>query len=107
MAVTQSSISILLFPTHHKEFFKDWIKIWERLRKICRQIQTKISKKEEEPYYQTPSSLLAKCNSEILEIDPTAEPDIPVQEKPWHREGPSFAAEDSTGNLEMFNGVFL
>lgn len=43
-------------------------------------------KKEEEPYYQTPSSLLAKCNSEILEIDPTAEPDIPVQEKPWQRQ---------------------
>ncbi|XP_065602266.1 pleckstrin homology domain-containing family S member 1 isoform X2 [Cyrtonyx montezumae] len=42
-------------------------------------------KMEEEPYYQTPSSLLAKSNSEISEIDPTAEPDTPVQEKPWQR----------------------
>ncbi|XP_021255754.1 pleckstrin homology domain-containing family S member 1 isoform X3 [Numida meleagris] len=42
-------------------------------------------KKEEEPYYQTPSSLLAKCNSEISKIDTTDEPDIPVQEKPWQR----------------------
>ncbi|XP_042674702.1 pleckstrin homology domain-containing family S member 1 isoform X3 [Centrocercus urophasianus] len=55
--------------------------------------------KEEEPYYQTPSSLLAKCNSEISEIDPTAEPDIPVQEKPCQRQPEKENAYESMESL--------
>ncbi|XP_071302335.1 pleckstrin homology domain-containing family S member 1 [Agelaius tricolor] len=40
------------------------------------------TKKDEEDYYQTPSSVLAKCTTEISKPDPTAESDVPVQEKP-------------------------
>nr|XP_031361003.1 pleckstrin homology domain-containing family S member 1 [Lonchura striata domestica] len=39
-------------------------------------------KKDEEDYYQTPSSVLAKCTTEVLKPDPTAESDVPEQEKP-------------------------
>ncbi|XP_017590693.1 PREDICTED: pleckstrin homology domain-containing family S member 1 isoform X2 [Corvus brachyrhynchos] len=39
-------------------------------------------KKDEEDYYQTPSSVLAKCTTEVSKPDPTAESDVPVQEKP-------------------------
>ncbi|XP_014165849.1 pleckstrin homology domain-containing family S member 1 [Geospiza fortis] len=39
-------------------------------------------KKDEEDYYQTPSSVLAKCTTEGSKPDPTAESDVPVQEKP-------------------------
>nr|XP_021151150.1 pleckstrin homology domain-containing family S member 1 [Columba livia] len=39
-------------------------------------------KKDEEDYYQTPSSILAKCTTELSQPDPTAEDDVPVQEKP-------------------------
>ncbi|XP_059333148.1 pleckstrin homology domain-containing family S member 1 isoform X1 [Ammospiza nelsoni] len=38
--------------------------------------------KDEEDYYQTPSSVLAKCTTEVSRPDPTAEPDVPEQEKP-------------------------
>ncbi|XP_054238641.1 pleckstrin homology domain-containing family S member 1 [Indicator indicator] len=37
-------------------------------------------KKDEEDYYQTPSSILAKCTSEASRPDPTAGPDVLVQE---------------------------
>ncbi|XP_036242132.2 pleckstrin homology domain-containing family S member 1 [Molothrus ater] len=40
------------------------------------------TKKDEEDYYQTPSSVLAKCTTEVSKPDPTAESDVPVQEKP-------------------------
>ncbi|XP_025973225.1 pleckstrin homology domain-containing family S member 1 isoform X2 [Dromaius novaehollandiae] len=39
-------------------------------------------KEEEDDYYKTPSSLLTKCNTEISKPDPTAESNVPVQEKP-------------------------
>ncbi|XP_064320266.1 pleckstrin homology domain-containing family S member 1 isoform X3 [Phalacrocorax carbo] len=39
-------------------------------------------KKDEEEYYQTPSSILAKCTTEVSKPDHTAESDVPVQEKP-------------------------
>ncbi|XP_009984181.1 PREDICTED: pleckstrin homology domain-containing family S member 1 [Tauraco erythrolophus] len=39
-------------------------------------------KNDEEDYYQTPSSILAKCTTEVSMPDPTAESDVPVQEKP-------------------------
>ncbi|XP_064000145.1 pleckstrin homology domain-containing family S member 1 [Pogoniulus pusillus] len=39
-------------------------------------------KKDEEDYYQTPSSILAKCTSEVSKPDPTPGPDLPVQENP-------------------------
>ncbi|XP_053839960.1 pleckstrin homology domain-containing family S member 1 isoform X2 [Vidua macroura] len=39
-------------------------------------------KKDEEDYYQTPSNVLAKCTTEVSKPDPTAESDVPVQEKP-------------------------
>ncbi|KAM6346799.1 pleckstrin homology domain-containing family S member 1 isoform 1-T5 [Alca torda] len=39
-------------------------------------------KKDEEDYYQTPSSVLAKCTTEVSKPDHTAEPDVSVQEKP-------------------------
>ncbi|XP_069653123.1 pleckstrin homology domain-containing family S member 1 isoform X2 [Haliaeetus albicilla] len=43
-------------------------------------------KKDEEDYYQTPSNILAKCfqqcTTEVSKPDPTAESDVPVQEKP-------------------------
>ncbi|XP_041271475.1 pleckstrin homology domain-containing family S member 1 [Onychostruthus taczanowskii] len=39
-------------------------------------------KKDEEDYYQTPSNILAKCTTEVPKPDPTAESDVPVQEKP-------------------------
>ncbi|KAM4775480.1 pleckstrin homology domain-containing family S member 1 isoform 3-T4 [Cyanocitta cristata] len=39
-------------------------------------------KEDEEDYYQTPSSVLAKCTTEVSKPDPTAESDVPVQEKP-------------------------
>ncbi|XP_054019554.1 pleckstrin homology domain-containing family S member 1 [Dryobates pubescens] len=39
-------------------------------------------KKDEEDYYQTPSSILAKCTSELSRPDPTAGPDVLVQEAP-------------------------
>ncbi|XP_075574075.1 pleckstrin homology domain-containing family S member 1 [Pelecanus crispus] len=39
-------------------------------------------KEEEDDYYQTPSDILAKCTTEVSKPDPTAESDIPVQEKP-------------------------
>ncbi|XP_075011205.1 pleckstrin homology domain-containing family S member 1 [Calonectris borealis] len=39
-------------------------------------------KKDEEDYYQTPSDILAKCTTEVSKPDPTAESDVPVQEKP-------------------------
>ncbi|XP_010222663.1 PREDICTED: pleckstrin homology domain-containing family S member 1, partial [Tinamus guttatus] len=42
-------------------------------------------KEEDDDYYKTPSSLLAKCNTEISKPDPTAESNIPVQEKPVHK----------------------
>ncbi|XP_009666982.2 pleckstrin homology domain-containing family S member 1 isoform X1 [Struthio camelus] len=43
-------------------------------------------KEEEEEYYKTPSNLLAKCNTEISQPDPTAEPNVPVQEKPVQKD---------------------
>nr|XP_010295947.1 PREDICTED: pleckstrin homology domain-containing family S member 1 [Balearica regulorum gibbericeps] len=39
-------------------------------------------KKDEDDYYQTPSSILAKCTTEVAKPDPTAESDVAVQEKP-------------------------
>ncbi|XP_049666447.1 pleckstrin homology domain-containing family S member 1 isoform X3 [Accipiter gentilis] len=43
-------------------------------------------KKDEEDYYQTPSNILAKrfqqCTTEVSKPDPTAESDVPVEEKP-------------------------
>ncbi|XP_010085269.1 PREDICTED: pleckstrin homology domain-containing family S member 1 [Pterocles gutturalis] len=39
-------------------------------------------KKDEEDYYQTPSSILAKCTAEVSAPNLTAESDVPVQEKP-------------------------
>ncbi|KAK4821017.1 hypothetical protein QYF61_012046, partial [Mycteria americana] len=39
-------------------------------------------KKDEDDYYQTPSNILAKCTTEVPKPDPTAESDVPVQEKP-------------------------
>ncbi|XP_074015209.1 pleckstrin homology domain-containing family S member 1 [Numenius arquata] len=40
------------------------------------------AKKDEEDYYQTPSSILAKCTTEVSKPDHTAESDVSVQEKP-------------------------
>ncbi|XP_074963643.1 pleckstrin homology domain-containing family S member 1 isoform X2 [Phalacrocorax aristotelis] len=39
-------------------------------------------KKDEEEYYQTPRSILAKCTTEVSKPDHTAKSDVPVQEKP-------------------------
>uniref|UniRef100_A0A8C4XPE2 Pleckstrin homology domain containing S1 n=1 Tax=Falco tinnunculus TaxID=100819 RepID=A0A8C4XPE2_FALTI len=39
-------------------------------------------KKDEEDYYQTPISILAKCTAEVSKPDPTAGSDVPVHEKP-------------------------
>uniref|UniRef100_A0A663MS75 PH domain-containing protein n=1 Tax=Athene cunicularia TaxID=194338 RepID=A0A663MS75_ATHCN len=39
-------------------------------------------KKDEEDYYQTPTNILAKCATEVSKPDPTAESDVPVEEKP-------------------------
>ncbi|XP_008947349.1 PREDICTED: pleckstrin homology domain-containing family S member 1 [Merops nubicus] len=39
-------------------------------------------KKDEEDYYQTPSSILAKCTTEVSKPDPTAESDVLMEEKP-------------------------
>ncbi|XP_054062447.1 pleckstrin homology domain-containing family S member 1 isoform X1 [Rissa tridactyla] len=39
-------------------------------------------KKDEEDYYQTPRSVLAKCAAEVSKPDHTAESDVSVQEKP-------------------------
>uniref|UniRef100_A0A8C3BDY6 Pleckstrin homology domain containing S1 n=1 Tax=Cairina moschata TaxID=8855 RepID=A0A8C3BDY6_CAIMO len=42
-------------------------------------------KKEEEAYYETPSNLLAKCNTEVSKPEPTAESHVPVPKKTWER----------------------
>ncbi|XP_010134839.1 PREDICTED: pleckstrin homology domain-containing family S member 1 [Buceros rhinoceros silvestris] len=39
-------------------------------------------KEDEEDYYQTPSSILAKCTTEVAKPDPTAGSEVPVQENP-------------------------
>ncbi|XP_069719875.1 pleckstrin homology domain-containing family S member 1 isoform X1 [Phaenicophaeus curvirostris] len=39
-------------------------------------------KKDKDDYYQTPSSILAKCTTEVSKPEPTGESDVPVQEKP-------------------------
>lgn len=41
--------------------------------------------KEEEAYYETPSNLLAKCNTEVSKPEPTAESHVPVPKKTWER----------------------
>ncbi|XP_074763881.1 pleckstrin homology domain-containing family S member 1 isoform X2 [Athene noctua] len=44
-------------------------------------------KKDEEDYYQTPTNILAKCATEVSKPDPTAESDVPVEEKPVQNPG--------------------
>ncbi|XP_010713108.1 pleckstrin homology domain-containing family S member 1 isoform X2 [Meleagris gallopavo] len=80
--------------------------VFQRLDKTLGKTEENLSsdsnedlEKEGEPYYQTPSSLLAKCNSEISEIDPIAEPDIPVQEKPCQRQPVKENAYESMKSL--------
>uniref|UniRef100_A0A8C3LHD7 Pleckstrin homology domain containing S1 n=1 Tax=Chrysolophus pictus TaxID=9089 RepID=A0A8C3LHD7_CHRPC len=80
--------------------------VFQRLDKTLGKTEENLSsdsneEKEEEPYYQTPSSLLAKCNSEISEIDPTAEPDIPVQEKLCQRQPIKENAYESMKSLSL------
>ncbi|XP_010713109.1 pleckstrin homology domain-containing family S member 1 isoform X3 [Meleagris gallopavo] len=82
--------------------------VFQRLDKTLGKTEENLSsdsnedlEKEGEPYYQTPSSLLAKCNSEISEIDPIAEPDIPVQEKPCQRQPVKENAYESMKSLRL------